>query len=76
MEIQEFIDNFANLFDDTDESEFKAETQFHDLEEWDSLNALAVLNLADRKYNVILKSEDLLTTNTIQELFDLIKSKL
>ena len=31
MEIKEFIENFANQFDETDPAEIKAETKFHDL---------------------------------------------
>ena len=31
MELQEFINNFANQFDDTDISEFQSDTVFQDL---------------------------------------------
>ena len=37
MEIKEFIENFANQFDDTDVSVFSAETRFRELDEWSSL---------------------------------------
>jgi len=75
METTEFIKNFADQFDDTDFSEFTMETMFRELEEYSSLNALAILNMINKKYAVILKAEELRTTNTIQELFDLVKSK-
>ena len=42
MELKEFIANFADQFEDTDPEEITAETKFHDLEEWDSLIALAI----------------------------------
>lgn len=32
MEVQEFIQNFADLFDDTDVSIFKLETKFRELD--------------------------------------------
>ena len=75
METTEFIKNFANQFDDTDFSEFNMETKFRELEEWSSLNALAILNMISKKYAVLLKAEEMRTTNTIQELFDLVQSK-
>jgi acyl carrier protein len=75
METAEFIKNFANQFDDTDFSEFNMDTKFRELEEWSSLNALAVLNMISKKYAVILKAEEMRTTNTIQELIDLVQSK-
>ncbi len=75
MEMNEFIKNFADQFDDTDASEFTMETRFRDLEEWSSLNALAVLNMVGKKYTIILKPEEMKATNTVQELFDLVQSK-
>lgn len=75
MEMQEFIKNFGNQFDDTDVSEFTPETKFRELEEWSSLNALAVLNMIGKKYGIILKPDEMKTANTIQGLFDLVNSK-
>jgi acyl carrier protein len=75
METTEFIKNFADQFDDTDFSEFNMETKFRELEEWSSLNALAILNMISKKYAILLKAEEMRTTNTVQELFDLVQSK-
>lgn len=75
METHEFIKNFAAQFDDTDASEFTMETRFRELEEWSSLNALAILNMISKKYNIVLKADEMKTTNTVQELFDLVTSK-
>lgn len=75
MKKQEFIKNFASQFDDTELSEFSFETNFRELEEWSSLNALAVLNMIGKKYGVLLKSEEMKQANTVQELYDLVNSK-
>lgn len=74
--MEEFIKNFANQFDDTDILVFNAKTNFRDLEEWSSLTELAVLNMIEKKYKITLKAEEMKGTNSIQELFDLIQSKL
>ena len=76
MEINEFIKNFANQFDETDISDIQAKTNFREVEEWSSLVALAVLNMIAKKYSVKLSPEEMRPTNTIQELFDLVQSKL
>ena len=76
MEINEFINNFASQFDDTDISEFSLNTRFRELDEWSSLNALAILNMIGKKYSIVLKPEEMKPTNTVQELFDLVQSKL
>lgn len=34
MDIKEFIQNFADQFDETEFEEFQPETKFRDLDEW------------------------------------------
>jgi acyl carrier protein len=75
MEINSFIKDFAAQFDDTDISVFSSDTNYRDLEEWSSLNALAVLNMINKKYDIRLMPQEMRTTKTIQELFDLVKAK-
>lgn len=76
MELKTFIENFAAQFDDTDASVFTAETKFRDLEEWSSLIALSVIAMVDEEYDVTLKGDDMRAASTVQELFDIVKSKL
>ena len=75
MELKVFIENFANQFDDTDASEIKAETEFKELDEWSSLIALSVIAMVDEEYEVTLKGEDIRTSNTVEDLFNLVKSR-
>ncbi len=72
MEINEFIANFADQFDDTEESVFTPETLFRELEEWSSLTGLSVLNMIDKKYGVRLNTTEFKSANTIQELYDVV----
>lgn len=74
MEIKEFIENFANQFDDTDASVFTADTKFRELDEWSSLMALSILAMVDEEYDIQLKADQMRKANTIQELFDIVKS--
>ena len=76
MELKDFIENFAAQFDDTDASEIKAETVFKELDEWSSLIALSVIAMVDEEYEVTLKGEDIRTSNTVEDLFNLIKSRV
>ena len=75
MELKDFIENFAAQFDDTDASEIKAETEFKELDEWSSLIALSVIAMADEEYEVTLKGEDIRTSKTVEDLFNLVKSR-
>ena len=75
MELQEFVQNFANQFDETDASEIKAETVFKELDEWSSLIALSVIAMADEEYDVTLKGDDMRAAVTIQDLYNTVKAK-
>ena len=75
MNIEDFMENFADQFDDTDPSEITAETNFRDLEEWSSMIGLSLLNMSEKKYGVKLTFDELRAAKTVQELFDVIASK-
>ena len=75
MELNEFVENFAEQFDDTDASEIKAETVFKELEEWSSLIALSVIAMVDEEYDVTIKGDDIRNSSTIEDLFNIVKSK-
>ena len=75
MELKEFIENFANQFDDTDANEIKAETVFKDLDEWSSLIALSVIAMVDEEYDITIKGDDIRNSNTVEDLFNVVKSK-
>lgn len=76
MDIKEFIQNFAEQFDETEASVFTAETNYRDLDEWSSLIALSILAMVDEEYDVQLKGDEMRNTTTVQELYDLVCSKL
>ncbi|MCC8175105.1 MAG: phosphopantetheine-binding protein [Bacteroidales bacterium] len=76
MELNEFVENFADQLEDTDASEISASTVFKELEEWSSLLALSVIAMVDEEYDVALKGDDIRTANTIEDLYDTVKSKL
>ena len=75
MELKNFIANFAEQFDETDPSEIKAETVFHDLEEYSSLIALSIIAMVDEEYDVQLKGDDMRGAVTVEDLFNIVKSK-
>ena len=75
MELQEFITNFANQFEETDSSVFTKDTVFKNLDEWSSLLALSIIAMVDEEYGVALKGDDIRSADTLEDLFDIIKSK-
>ena len=76
MDIQEFVVNFANQFDETEVDVFYPEIRFRDLEEWSSFLALAIMAMVMEEYGVALTAEEMRNANTIQELYDVVISHL
>ena len=76
MELNEFIENFANQFDETDASELTADTAFRDLDEWTSLIALSVIAMIDEEYDVTINGDDMKSATTVQDLFNIVNSRV
>ena len=75
MEISIFLEKFTDLLEDTDVTLIKQETVFRDLDEWDSLTALSLIAMADEEYSVKLTGDDIKSANTLNDIFETIKSK-
>ena len=75
MEINEFVKNFAAQFEKTDPGLFTVQSKFRDFDEWDSLIALSVIAMADAEYGVIIKGDDIIKSQTIEDLFNIMKSR-
>lgn len=76
MEMNEFVQNFAEQFDETEKSVFTPKTKFHELEEWSSLVGLAILNMIVKKYGVKVAPAELKAAVTIEDVYNLVQSKL
>ena len=75
MTTEEFLENFANLFDETDPSEITLSTEFRNLDEWSSLITLSVIAMADEEYDIKLKGDDIKNAETVEDLYNIIKDK-
>lgn len=75
MELEKFISNFADQFDDTDAMDIQANTEFKELDEWSSMLVLAVIAMARTDYGKDITAADIRSCLTVQNLFTLIESK-
>lgn len=76
MELNEFIKNFAAQWDETDAEAFVPECEFHELDEWSSLTGLAILNMIAKKYGVKVAPAELKAAVTIEDVYNIVQSKL
>ncbi len=76
MELNEFIAHFAEQFEETEVSVFTPQTVFHELEEYSSLIALSIIAMIDEEYDVTIKGNDMRSAVTIEDLYNIVKSKM
>lgn len=76
MDLNEFIQFFAEQFDDTEACDLSGGTKFKELDDWSSLVALSLIAMIDEEYDVTIKGDNIKQTKTIEELYNLVKSKL
>lgn len=75
MELKEFIENFAEQFDDTDASEIQANTEYHELDEWGSLVGMGVIAMVKTTYGKTITGKEIRECVTVEDLFNLVASK-
>lgn len=74
--LDEFVELFAEQFDETDASEIQASTEFHELDEWSSLIALSLIAMVDEEFEVTLKGDDVKSAITVEDLYNKVTAKL
>ena len=76
MNLNEFIKHFAEQFEDEPLSSFTPATRFRDIEEWDSLHAMTIMAMVNEHYKVKITPEELRNSQTVAEVFEVVKNKL
>lgn len=75
MELKDFIENFAEQFDETDASEINANTIYKELDEWSSLTSMSIIAMVKTVYGKAVTGKDIRDSRTVEDLFRIIDSK-
>jgi acyl carrier protein len=75
MEEEKFLEQFIAQFDD-EPTGVTIDTDFRDIDDWDSLTALGVISMIDDEYNVKLSGEELKSSKSIRDIFNIVKTKI
>ena len=65
----------ADQFDELNGLELSESTNFKTLEDYSSLTALNIISMIDDEYGVYLKGDDIRNSNSILDLFEIVKVK-
>lgn len=71
MDFNGFVEEFIDQLDEYDGGEISKETNFRDLDDWDSLTGVAVQVMIADKYGSKIPDNDFIQANTVGDLFDL-----
>ena len=75
MELNDFLANFREQFDDTEPEAIEADTEYKDLDEWSSLIAFSVIAMVKVEYGKTLTGAEIRHCNTVEDLFNTVASK-
>lgn len=73
--MEEFIEKFADIFEDVDPSILSGETRFRELDDWDSIAGLSVMGMVDEEYGVTFNADDMNGCQTICDLYQRVLTK-
>jgi len=74
MDIQYFIERFAEAIEIEQVDALSAKTVFHNLDAWNSLALLSVIAMLDETFGVQIEMKELEKLVTIQDIFDKARS--
>ncbi len=75
MSLNEFIEKFADQFEDTEAEEINAETYFQELDEWDSLTTMSVIAFVKTQLGKTITGKEIRSAETVDDLYNLVISK-
>ena len=70
----EFTKKFHDQYFDADTFELSPESEFRQIDSWDSLTGMAVLEMIKDDYGVDISAETLKTLETVNDVYLMVKS--
>ncbi|MBR1850478.1 MAG: acyl carrier protein [Bacteroidales bacterium] len=72
--LDEFCQLVAEQFENTPSSSISPSTEFKKIDEYRSLVALSILAMIDEEFDVQLRSDDMRSASTVEDLYNKVKS--
>lgn len=76
MTIEDFISRIEEEFDDLEPGALKPESNFREVFEWNSINALILIALVKTNYDVVINAEDITKSKTVIDLFKIVSERV
>ena len=76
MGIEQFIKHIEAEFDDLKPGVLKPESNFREVFEWNSINALILIAMVKTEYEVTLTADDLIKSKTVKDIYSLVENRV
>lgn len=74
--LESFIEKLESQFEELDTGGIQPATEFRQLAEWSSMQALIVIASFDWEYGVTITAEELKGATTVEDLFNIVHQKV
>ena len=76
MNIEDFIAQLEEEFDDLTPGSLKPDSVFREVFEWNSINALILIALIKTEYDVAINAEDIANAKTVNDIYRVVESRV
>jgi acyl carrier protein len=76
MNIDTFIKQIEDEFDDLKPGVLKPDSIFREVFEWNSINALILIAMVKTEYDVTISADDLIQSKTVNDIFSRVASRI
>ncbi len=76
MTVNEFIEKIEAEFEDLEPGKLKPASNFREVFEWNSINALILIALVKTEYDVVINAEDIAKSKTVNDLYTVIEQRV
>ena len=76
MDKQEFVENVKSQFIDAEDISLTLNTDFRQIESYDSLTGMTIMVMIKDVYGIDLSDSEYKSQKTVENLFDLVESKI
>ena len=76
MNMDNFIKLIEDEFDDLKPGVLNPDSQFREVFEWNSINALILIAMVKTEYDVTITADDLIQSKTVNDIYSRVASRI
>jgi len=76
MTVEDFIKRIEEEFDDLEPGVLKPESNFREVFEWNSINALILIAMVKTEYDVTINAVDITKSKTVNDLYKIVTERI